>query len=806
MRLTHDRRFFLAFVLLAVFASVSPGHLIPGSRLAAAPPENAIWTNTINTTANGPTVSKTSGADDVYNASAITQQALTGNGIVHFSAPASVSHKVGVGLGTDPSANVWMPFGILFGGSVAVAEVREAGTYKGEIAWQPGDTFELEVFNGNQVRYRKNGTVFYTSQATATLPLQLDAIISTVNASVANVTFDVESTAAVWTNTINTTATGSAIAKTSGTDDVYNASAITQQSLTGNGRVRFTVPTSVTHKVQFGLSNDPSANVPMPFSLLFGGSLPVVDVRENGTYRTDTGWQPGDVFEIEIFNASQVRYSKNGTVFYTSQATATLPLKGDVIIATLNAGVTNVAVVGGSGTPPTTPPGNAPQTYNLRTDTAVIGTGPATAPSIGPSGSMVIDSEFSTRITRVTDTATATDGRPWGTPSAPNLNMISSDDRTFYVVSDDGSTVLIYNFDPATGAFTLNHQTSFVNEPNFSRKIEKPNILYGVYYNYTVVAYDVSTQVRSAPLITLTNEVGPMDPNTQFASVVYSSQGTPERLAISYGATQDLHQYMTVFDADTPANRMTINTRTSQIRVNGGAWEPLLTPSGAPANINFGLHSISIDRSGKWVKLDLADAQAGAAHTALFNVETHRIHEWTSDAWLGHYALGWEAHVSCIADPNGGGTYQWLFTDLTQPGLPPPWRPLITPPPPANSQLTTDHTSWNNARSDLLVPVISGTQRAIGGTEWARWYDEIVAVATAPNPPAQVYRAGRHYMALYNASGTLVYTFRDSPRPQVTHNGMWTFFTSNWGLTLGTYGSGTSNQRRDVFVVRMARE
>jgi hypothetical protein len=50
-----------------------------------------------------------------------------------------------------------------------------------------------------------------------------------------------------------------------------------------------------------------------------------------------------------------------------------------------------------------------------------------------------------------------------------------------------------------------------------------------------------------------------------------------------------------------------------------------------------------------------------------------------------------------------------------------------------------------------------------------------------------------------------VYTFHDSPRPQVSPDGMWVLFTSNWGLTLGTHGVGISNQRRDTFLVKMAR-
>lgn len=444
-----------------------------------------------------------------------------------------------------------------------------------------------------------------------------------------------------------------------------------------------------------------------------------------------------------------------------------------------------------------------PSWYNLRTDRDIVPLPPLPAM---PERGFVVDPSFGTTIHRLTNQTTRINKSSWGTPSAPALNAWSSDGKRFYVVSDDGSSVLPFTF--TDGVAVRGVELTFLTEPCFARVPSKPNILYAPHYNYVVTAFDLSTGARKV-LLAVTDDVGPLSQNSSTAypsgsymNSCYGSAGPTERIAVMYGDIQELHRYMTVFDADAPTRRLTLNTRTSQIKVNGMGWEQLLRPDGTPANINFGLHSIAIDRSGKWVHLHISGRDGGSARTAFLNVETRRLHEWTSNAWYGHSCLGYESHVTCIADPNGGAMYQWLLTDLTKPGFPPPWRPLIVPPMQGDHYLV-DHNSWNNARPDKLVPFISGTGRSGLNTKWGPWYEEIVAVAV--EGPTTVWRACHHRMTTINAAGQLVYTFRDSPRPQVSPDGQWVLFTSNWGLTLGAFGTALPNHRRDAFLVKMAR-
>ena len=68
-----------------------------------------------------------------------------------------------------------------------VAEVRESGTYKSEIAFGAGDTFSIIVSNG-AVSYAKNGGVFYASGSPATYAVRTHAIFFDANGTIRDVT------------------------------------------------------------------------------------------------------------------------------------------------------------------------------------------------------------------------------------------------------------------------------------------------------------------------------------------------------------------------------------------------------------------------------------------------------------------------------------------------------------------------------------------------------------------------------------------------------------------------------------------
>jgi hypothetical protein len=87
------------------------------------------------------------------------------------------------------------------------------------------------------------------------------------------------------------------------------------------------------------------------------------------------------------------------------------------------------------------------------------------------------------------------------------------------------------------------------------------------------------------------------------------------------------------------------------------------------------------------------------------------------------------------------------------------------------------------------------------------WDDEIIAVQTdaAPGVNATVWRFAHHRSDMRNDQDATRMSFWYEPRPNVSHDGRWVLFTSNWEKTLGTDPTAdpTSGARHDVFVVEL---
>jgi hypothetical protein len=110
----------------------------------------------------------------------------------------------------------------------------------------------------------------------------------------------------------------------------------------------------------------------------------------------------------------------------------------------------------------------------------------------------------------------------------------------------------------------------------------------------------------------------------------------------------------------------------------------------------------------------------------------------------------------------------------------------------------SDHQSWNNAQGGTLVPFVSGFYRLATETApWRPWDGEIVAVQTDRGAGATVWRFAHHRTEMTNAS------FWDTPRPNVSQDGRWATFTSNWEKSLGA-DAGSGSARQDVFLVELA--
>ena len=160
----------------------------PAPTPAPAPSTGAAtWMSLTNVALSGTTLTKIGGCSGCPDGTAVSNQQVSGSGMLQFSTDDSSSLRfIGLGsggIGTTPGS---VEFAIRL--QSGTAEVRESGAYKSDTKFAAGDTFAIAVTNG-KVTYAKNGTVFYTSANAAGASLRGHVIFFDVNGTVRAVGF-----------------------------------------------------------------------------------------------------------------------------------------------------------------------------------------------------------------------------------------------------------------------------------------------------------------------------------------------------------------------------------------------------------------------------------------------------------------------------------------------------------------------------------------------------------------------------------------------------------------------------------------
>lgn len=429
-------------------------------------------------------------------------------------------------------------------------------------------------------------------------------------------------------------------------------------------------------------------------------------------------------------------------------------------------------------------------------------------PALGPAGSAIVDPVFGSRITRITDALTrpASPNRSYRSPSSPHQNAWSASGSYFYVVSTDGS-VLPYTFNPFNGSATRVRQTgtgegglilNFYIEPQFSFVDDAQ--IYGSSGNAprAVEQYDFNTGAYSRILDMDTVVAGLTG---TYMGGIASSAGARERIVAFFGGeAQDQHHYAVVFDKSNPQQRLVLETLGSTL--NGA---PTSTP------LNFSLHHVAMDRSGRYVMLyptwvDLARPRK-AAQSYLWDTTTGVFTPLGVSALpYGHDAFGYGVSVNqdcCVSTPWDAA--QWQLRSLATPLV---TRDIITSVLSPKEIYLGEHSTWNNARPDRLVPFISALyHEPASETPQRAWDDEIVAVQTDAGPGADaiVWRFAHHRSDVRSDDDPMAESFWYQPRPNVSPDGRWVMFTSNWEKSLGVdpAGDAGTRARQDVFVVEL---
>jgi hypothetical protein len=257
-----------------------------------------------------------------------------------------------------------------------------------------------------------------------------------------------------WVNTVNVTVNGAVVQKTSGCDGCEDAGATSQEQLTADGYVQFTIGESNTLWMA-GLShgNDDTTYADIDFGFRFNGAG-YADVLENGMYAGgDTTYAAGDVFRVTLANG-HIQYSKNGQFLKESARAPQLPLLLDSSLISMGATIHDAVI---AAAPPPPPGGGlleksgSPQLRPRFTPQQIQ----AFLPANGAKGAFTFPAPYNTTAIRLTNSSDCAGGADclWyvGYSYWRNINNhVGSADMYIFLGTDtnrggDGPTLIRYN-------------------------------------------------------------------------------------------------------------------------------------------------------------------------------------------------------------------------------------------------------------------------------------------------------------------------------------------------------------------------
>lgn len=411
-------------------------------------------------------------------------------------------------------------------------------------------------------------------------------------------------------------------------------------------------------------------------------------------------------------------------------------------------------------------------------------------PTLGSAGFQFTDPIFASRMVRITD-ANTRPGEPnksYTTPSSSGQRGWNSNSTKFYVCGGGAGGFYAYTFNPATMTATYQTILNFIGDCVFSG--ENPNYIYGNSSthldHHTVTRADLSTDPPTYTVVVDLDDVIAGLVGDTYAGT--SGVGGGDKLVILGGGTQDTHTHVVWYPLNNPAGVLVRNVLT--------AWG---------ATFGFHLHNAQVDQSGRYVVLTPANNENPPNPLAVWDTTLDTL-TWITVSGGGHSSTGWGTLLN--AQPLGAyDAAQWIYRTLATPntGLRELITPLLTP----MEQYLGEHDTWLNAQGGALVPFVAGTYRYYDGpnnvepfknlTPLRAWDDEIISVRT-DGLASEVWRHCHTRTQVWPELGTYPFEFWYTPRPNVSPDGKWILFTSNWEKTLGTE-AGSGIKRQDVFLV-----
>lgn len=407
---------------------------------------------------------------------------------------------------------------------------------------------------------------------------------------------------------------------------------------------------------------------------------------------------------------------------------------------------------------------------------------PATPPDLGGAGSVIVDPFCGNRILRVTDANSdpARPGMNWVTPSSSAAQPWAADSSAC-IVGDQGGGWWLVRFDPESFAGQLGPKTPAMT--TFSE--QDSDLMYGI-SALTIRTWQPSTNkletvfdVRDYPEIPV-----PAEPRWYLNSL--SVDWSDNRIAVNLGPGQDKNWFVLVWDVD--LGLAWLRTDTGEY----GGWGNAGQIPNWPGNLL--LHDSRISRSGTTVKLGFQNTPTQAVTFWRPGTGSFQMTLQSSEVpvCLGHQNMGFSTFYG--ADLRTV-PFQWIQAPLW---ALPAWQNLQKPVPKPVANWWDD---WHMSvcadpqdRNPLFISTVNSQRNPTNGgppTANAPGDNEILAMS--------VDGTGRWWRLAHTYS-TGRGNFWSTPRGNVSPDGRFFLFTSDWQLTLG----GTQPQQRvDAFLLKM---
>ena len=426
-----------------------------------------------------------------------------------------------------------------------------------------------------------------------------------------------------------------------------------------------------------------------------------------------------------------------------------------------------------------------PPSYCARTDRRAEPY-PDKPPAIGPAGSVITDPTFGSRIVRVTDEHTDPKqaGRPLYTPSSAEQNSWNKDSTMFYVTTSGGS-FLLFDFDPVTMAVhpVKTPALNWGGEPQFS--FSQTNLIYGVSHPDPVIEqYD--TKTGRVTEVNKPSKCVKLDARDSGHDISVSADDN--RFMTTIGPRQDEGYLVYVYDR-THGCRW-YNPQTGEV---GGEWGPKGTIS---VPDRFPLHNARMAKSGKFVYATRG-AGAGPGHRwVVWEVDTLNVSV-CSKGCTGHHVMGYSHIMGSSGQVHPMDTVSRPLNHIEDA------RSIVDglEPVKGTGSWFDSHFSWNNVDPNDSAPVCFSTYLSTNPDSpgaaplvTGPWDNEIDCAAT-DGKASKVWRFAHTYSTARNG-------FWSTPRGNVSQDGRFFMFTSDWEDQLGKLPNG-QKYRTDVFVVEL---